>query len=177
MGLLIPDLMCKSVYDIPLSYFTDNKIKCIFLDIDNTLVSYNDSRPTEKNKEWLKTLDENGIKVVLVSNNSKERVETFAEGLGVDFIFDARKPIPKAYKRLISKLGLEKESIAVVGDQIFTDVLAGKLIGALTVVVEPIEKLENLFFKVKRLGEVPFIAYYKLKKTYAKREKVGDKNE
>lgn len=179
MGLLVPDLMCESVYDIPKTYFSDNGIKSIFLDIDNTLVSYNDKHPTESNREWLTELAESGIKVVLVSNNSKERVETFAEGLGVDYIYDARKPLTKAYKSLITRHKLDKKHIAVVGDQIFTDVLAGKLIGALTVVVEPIEKVENAFFRLKRVGEVPFVAYYRFKHRNdgKNKGKDGDKNE
>ena len=179
MGLLIPDLMCDSVYDIPKSYFAQNGIESIFLDIDNTLVPYNDRLPTEKNKMWLSELAKSGIKVILVSNNSKERVETFAKDLEVDYIHDARKPLTKAYKSLIAKHKLDKKHIAVVGDQIFTDVFAGKLIGALTVVVEPIEKVENTFFKMKRLGEVPFVAYYRFKHRNDGniKKKAGESNE
>lgn len=171
MSLFIPDLICETIYDIPISFFDKRGIKHLFLDIDNTLVSYNTPKPTKKNLAWFAMLEKCGIKIYFVSNNSSLRVKSFAEGIDAECIPDAHKPIPKAYNELIRSHGLSKKSIAAVGDQIFTDVLAARLAGlGAAVVVTPVEKVENTFFRFKRACEVPFIKRYYRK--YAK-EKCG----
>ena len=160
MGLFIPDYMCETIYDIPKSFFVENGVKHIFLDIDNTLVSYDTPLPTEENIKWLDGLRMNGISVYFVSNNYEQRVKTFASGIGLEYIADAHKPLTGAYKKLMLDKGIDKNEVCAVGDQIFTDVLAAKLIGAKAVKVSPVKAVENTFFKVKRFFEVPFVKYY-----------------
>ncbi len=161
MALFIPDLICETVYDIPLSFFCEHGIKLLMLDIDNTLVTYDDAHPTEKNVEWFSTLEKHGIKVVFVSNNHKERVEEYAKKAGKDFFADAKKPSRKFYKEAMRLYSLQPSECAGIGDQIFTDILAAHRAGCIGVLVSPIKDLTSLFVKLKRIGEKPFILAYK----------------
>lgn len=163
MSLFIPDLICETVYDIPIEYFTDKKIQLLFMDIDNTLVTYDDAVPTEKNIKWFNRLASCGIDVVFISNNNEERVKKYAAVTGYEYYADVSKPSCKIHKKIMKDKGLSPAQCAAVGDQIFTDVLAAHLAGCIAVVVSPIKDLENLFFKSKRALEKPFTAYYRYK--------------
>ena len=89
-------------------------------------------------REWVRDLADRGFRVCLVSNNWHERVSTVAEELGFELVAKAVKPLPFAFLRALSKLGSTRRSSVVVGDQLFTDVLGGKLLGMRTVLVLPL---------------------------------------
>jgi len=163
MSLFIPDLMCDTVYDIPQDYYTENRVKYIFLDIDNTLVSYGTPKPTKENLEWLNKLRSLDITVIFMSNNHYDRVTEYTKGLGLWCVPDVGKPSVKAYKEIIHDFGIDKKHALAVGDQIFTDVFSAKRLGIKAVMVKPVEPVENLFFKFTRLLEKPFVFSYKQK--------------
>lgn len=155
--MLVPDYYFDTVYDIPLALLKREKVRCLLLDIDNTLVPYDVETPTEQNRAWLKSLADAGIQVLFVSNNNAERVERFAKGLSIPYAADAGKPFTKKYRALTGEYGFSPRECATVGDQIFTDVFAGSLFGAKRILVRPIKNVENTFFRVKRFFEVPFV--------------------
>ncbi len=163
---LIPDLICESVFDIPQTYLSRKKIRAIIFDIDNTLVPYTAAVPDEKIVDFLKSLEKKGLRIVLVSNNSKERVDLFNEKLGFFCVPDAHKPKKKALKPALEYLnGIKRKHILFVGDQLLTDVLVARKNRLHVIAVKPIEKKESLFFRIKRSIEKPFIRkYYHLKK-------------
>ena len=171
MALFIPELICPEVYDIPTEFFTSRGIKLLMLDIDNTLVTYDDEYPIQKNIDWFSHLAENGIKVVFVSNNHKERVEKYASKTGIPFFADASKPSAKYYKEAMKLYSLHPSECAGVGDQIFTDILAAHRAGCIGVLVSPIKDVTNAFFRFKRACEKPFVAAYHRKQ----RKKVSHK--
>ena len=173
MALLIPDLFCDTVYDIPLSFFEEKGIKLLFMDIDNTLVTYDDPYPVEKNLLWFDSLKRKGIDVVFVSNNNEERVKKYASQTGFQYFADSRKPFCKIHKQIMKNRGLKPFECASVGDQIFTDVLAAHLAGCCGVLVPPIKDLTGAFTRFKRLLEKPFINAYK--KYEAKEETSSEK--
>jgi len=164
MALLIPDLICDTVYDIPLSFFEEKQIKLLFLDIDNTLVTYDDPYPVEKNHIWFDSLKENGIDVVFVSNNNDKRVSKYASKTDFKYYADAKKPFCRVHKRVMKEKGLKPFECASVGDQIFTDVLAAHFAGCTGVLVSPIKDLTGLFTRFKRICEKPFRSAYKKRK-------------
>lgn len=145
-----PDLKFKSIKDITAELLKEKNIGYALLDIDNTLVSYTSPTADETAMVFLSMLTENGIKYAFVSNNHKERVERFAEDFGAVYIYDAAKPLLFGIKRAMRKIGAKKGETVLIGDQIFTDVYAGKRAGLLTVMVDPIEAKETPFFAVKR---------------------------
>ena len=101
-----------------------------------------------------------GIKLLIVSNNKAERVTPFAETLGLHFVPNGAKPLPKGFKQAIAELraeGIPKNRIAAVGDQIFTDILGANLAGIRSVFVYPIEFETSLPFRFKRTIEKPLL--------------------
>ena len=148
-----PDVRFNSIKDISADFFSEKGIKFALLDIDNTLVSYTSPLADETAKKFLSMLAENGIKYAFVSNNHKKRVEKFAEEFDAVYIHDSGKPFLFGIKRAMRKIGAEKENTVLIGDQVFTDVYAGKRAKLLTVMVEPIEAKETPFFAVKRYFE------------------------
>lgn len=153
MKQFYPDVRFKSIKDITADFFREKGIAYALLDIDNTLVSYTSPLADDNARGFLSMLAENGIKYAFVSNNHKARVAKFAEEFGAVYVNDAAKPLLFGIKRAMRKIGAEKSRTVLIGDQVFTDVYAGKRAGLLTVMVDPIEAKETPFFAVKRYLE------------------------
>ena len=159
---LVPELYCDDIYCITPDHLKNYGVKAVILDIDNTLVPYEIPEPTEEVRAWLSSLEEAGIKIAFVSNNHPPRVEKFNETLGYPAFPDSGKPLKKACRAAIEALGTTPETTAIIGDQVFTDVLAGRNAGlACAFLVKPIKDKTNLFFRFKRLLEVPVLRKYK----------------
>ncbi|MBQ9115600.1 MAG: YqeG family HAD IIIA-type phosphatase [Clostridia bacterium] len=159
---LVPDLYCDDIYGITPEYVKGKGIEAVILDIDNTLVPYEIAEPTPDVRAWLQALTDNGIKVAFVSNNHAERVELFNRTLGFPAFPDSGKPFKRACRAAMEAMGSKPENTAIIGDQVFTDVLAGRNAGlAAAFLVKPIKDKTNLFFKAKRLLEVPVLKKYK----------------
>lgn len=171
MALFIPELICEKVYDIPTEFFIENNAKLLILDIDNTLVTYDDEFPTEKNLEWFESLKSLGIETAFVSNNSYERVSLYAKELGCVFVADAKKPFCFGHKKIASQLGVSPKECICVGDQILTDILAAHLFGSFAVLVSPIKDKTDAFMRFKRKIEKLFV------NTYHKKQKGRKENE
>ncbi|MCK9268250.1 MAG: YqeG family HAD IIIA-type phosphatase [Alkaliphilus sp.] len=138
LKLLTPDLHIESVFKLNLEKLKKNNIEGLIIDIDNTLVSWDIKYITERAKQWLLNLEKEGFKVCLVSNNTRDRVVVFNEELKLPAIHRALKPRIGAFKKAMKNIGTTAENTAVIGDQIFTDVLGGNRIGLFTVLVVPI---------------------------------------
>jgi len=132
-------------------------IKGLLLDLDNTLTTHDNHMPAKGVPEWLALMNSYGIGLIIVSNNSKERVTPFAKMLGLPFVSDGKKPLSKGFNEAQKFLDIPFKQLAVVGDQIFTDILGANLKRIKSIYVDPIEHEKTLFFKVKRKLEVPFI--------------------
>ncbi len=164
MKYFYPDVYIKSAYELDVEYLKERNIKVVIFDIDNTLVPYSVKDCPEKTELFLKELEESGIIPCFVSNNGKERVERFNGG-GRFFIYKGGKPAKKAALEVSRHFGVPCENIAVVGDQIFTDICFGKNAGALTVLCPPIDsKNEPWYFFFKRLGEKIILHFYEKRK-------------
>ena len=105
-----------------------------------------------------------GIKLAVLSNNKEERVAPFAARLGLGHQSRAAKPLTGGLKRLAQRYRLPPEQIALIGDQIFTDIVGGNLKGVLAVLVEPYELEHKWSFRLKRRLERPIIRRYRQKK-------------
>ncbi len=156
----MPDLYLDDIYGITPEYLKAHGIRAVLLDIDNTLVTYDDPKPTPSVLNWLSLLSENGISAAFVSNNHKERVELFNEDLGFFASWDSKKPSGKFYIAAMKQLGVDKNSACVIGDQVFTDVWSAKRLGLHAILVKPIKDKTSLFFKAKRALEKPILRKY-----------------
>ena len=148
-----PDIRFKSIKDITKDFLKEKGIAYALLDIDNTLVSYTSPTADDNAREFLSMLDECDIKYAFVSNNHKARVAKFAEEFDAIYVNDAAKPLLFGIKKAMRKIGAKKSETVFVGDQVFTDVYAGKRAGLFTIMVDPIEAKETPFFAVKRYFE------------------------
>ncbi|WP_026475844.1 YqeG family HAD IIIA-type phosphatase [Alkaliphilus transvaalensis] len=142
MKLLTPDLFVESVFHLNLEQLKKRNIKGLIIDIDNTLVAWDIKYASEETKQWLLSLQKEGFQVCLVSNNTEDRVVKFNEALNLQAIHRAVKPRRGAFKRAMEMMKTNVNNTAVIGDQIFTDVLGGNRMGLYTILVIPIESKE-----------------------------------
>lgn len=161
MGFFVPDFYFDTIYDVSPEMLIERGVKGIILDIDNTLVPYEIPEPTEEVRAWLTLMSENGMKISFVSNNHAPRVELFNRSLSFPAFPDSGKPLKKSCLKALEAMGCKADEVALIGDQVFTDVLAGRIAGVnTTVLVKPIKDKKNLFFRFKRLLEKPVIYTY-----------------
>ena len=154
---LLADTVCKSIYDIDLSALKTAGIRLLLADLDNTLVPYGVPLPTEQVRAWKEKLNEYGITLFVLSNNRHaNRPRIFSEGLGVPFIGHAGKPAKRGFIQAMEQMGATAEQTALVGDQIFTDVLGGNRAGVTTILVKPIRLAGNPGRYLRYTAELPF---------------------
>lgn len=145
-------LFFNTLLDIEVSVFTDMNIKCVLLDIDNTIKPYGATEIGNDYKNWIDTVKESGIKVILCSNNYKRNVEPIAIQADCDFVPFSLKPSPFGYFRAYLKSKTRIKNIIVIGDQFFTDILGGKIMLMNTFLVEPISaEREGTTVKIRRM--------------------------
>lgn len=152
-----PTYVFERVFKITPDFLKSKGIKGLFLDLDNTLTTHNNGEIPQSSIDWIKKMKDSGIKLILVSNNSYERVKPVADMLGLDFEPKGRKPLPVGYIRAKKRMGLKRKEVAAVGDQIFTDILGGFLMGTRSIFVFPIELETSFWFTVKRKIEKFFL--------------------
>ncbi len=158
MPFFSPDYLFSSLARLPLDLFPALGVRLLFCDIDNTLVSYDDAEPTPEAERVLSGLRERGVEVVFFSNNTRERVEIFNRAHGLAALPDCHKPFcARAMMRVLRERGLRRESAAVLGDQILTDVLAARFSRLGAILVRPIRDKRTLLFRVKRAVERPIL--------------------
>ncbi len=153
----LPDFYFEKFDDVTPDFLREQNISCLLCDVDNTLAPYEEPVPNARVRAWISLMRENGIKVVLVSNNHADRIELFNRELGLAAYPDCHKPSGKRLRAIAEAEGVSLSQTAAFGDQIFTDVWGGKMIGIRAVLVPPIKDKKTLFFRAKRLLEKPFL--------------------
>lgn len=157
LNLLKPDEMVDSVYEIDLQHLKKMGIRGIITDLDNTLVAWHSSEITDILTQWVQNVRAAGLKIAVVSNNSSARVQELANKLGVAYVAKAIKPRRRAFRQIAKEFQLSPDKVAVVGDQLFTDILGGNRSGMYTILVAPISKHEFIGTKIARCFERFFI--------------------
>ena len=163
--LLLPDIKLDRVTEITVDYLKKYHIQALILDVDNTLSTHHGQHLTEGLEEWLDTMRENGIKLTVLSNSTDKRLAPFAAKIGLDYISLGLKPLPFGFYRALKALGTAKGETAIVGDQIFTDILGGNMVGVTTILLTPIKLESSARFKFKRKIEWKILKHYNVKKT------------
>jgi len=161
---LYPDLYLNNVKEISIELLKEHKIQGLILDIDNTLINY-DKELLDGVKQWCDNLKKEGIRICILSNTNKvNKVKKVADILNLEYEYFAHKPSKKGFKKAKEILKLEEKNIAVVGDQIFTDVLGGKRSNMQTILTKPIDKRDILITRIKRPLEKIVIKKYMKKR-------------
>lgn len=140
MSKLIPDYVFDSIYDITPAFLQQHGIRGVLIDLDGTMASHKTALPSGALAPFLRALQQNGVRVLVFSNNREARVRKFCEAMDIAFISRAGKPFQSGFRRAAAQLELPLSQIAVVGDQIFTDVFGGNRAGALTCYVETLDR-------------------------------------
>lgn len=155
-----PNLYLNNVKEITIEILEKNNIKGLLLDVDNTLIDFNKKMPDGIEK-WCQGLKEKGIKMCIVSNTNKiDKVKKVASTLDIPYISFAKKPSKRGFLKASEILALKEESIAVVGDQIMTDVLGGNRCKMFTILTKPLDERDILITRVKRPLERLIIKKY-----------------
>ena len=162
--ILYPDAHFNNVREIEIEFLRENNIKALILDVDNTLLD-TDKRMVDGLEKWHEEIINAGIKTLILSNsNKKKKLEFISEKLGIEYIGFATKPLKRGFKKAQKELNLPSENIAVVGDQIFTDVLGANRCKMFSILVEPIAEKDYFITKIKRPLENLVIKKYLKKK-------------
>jgi len=150
---LFPKESAESVLDIDYARLWHMGIRGLIFDIDNTLVTFDVPEPTAQVITLLEGLIHQGFGVCLLSNNSEARVKGFCKNLDYPHIWKARKPGKAGIMRALEHLKLDRNQVAIIGDQVFTDCLGGNRLGIHTILTTPIAKRDEWTVKLKRLPE------------------------
>jgi HAD superfamily phosphatase (TIGR01668 family) len=153
--MLLPHSYVSSATRLSADYFSARGIRGLLLDIDGTLKDFEATLVPSPVLSWLEQLASDGLHLCLFSNGRAARIERLAAQLNLPFVAEAMKPWPRGCRRGLRLLGLRPDQVAVIGDQIFADVLAGRLAGLHTILVRPTSRTEPWFTRVKRPFEVP----------------------
>ncbi|PWI57195.1 YqeG family HAD IIIA-type phosphatase [Sulfoacidibacillus thermotolerans] len=152
-GSLQPREYVTSIYHIHLERLWQNGMRGIITDLDNTLVEWNSPHATEKLIAWLLHVQKLGFRICILSNNDALRVSNFARLVEIPALHKARKPRRRSFYTALQLLKTTREETAMIGDQLFTDILGGNRMGLYTILVEPIHPQEFAGTRLVRVAE------------------------
>lgn len=169
--LLYPHEYVESVFAIDYEKLYRMGYKGVIFDIDNTLVHHGEDA-TEEVEQLFKTIHAIGLKTLLLSNNDKERIESFITNIDSIYICDAQKPNTENYYKAIEALKIRKEEAVMVGDQIFTDVYGANRSGIVNILVKYMRYEDEKKIGIRRNMEKIILKSYHFNKLYQNR--IGD---
>ena len=154
---LVPDLIFPALTDVTAEALRSRGITFLMMDFDNTIVPYTTDVPTEKMRAWIEAMKASGIGLCVVSNSKKPRVVEFCKTYGLDCITHAKKPFSRGIRACLARFSLEPARCALVGDQIYTDVLGANCAGVQSILISAIHN-HTIWLKLRHVAELPFIA-------------------
>lgn len=154
MSLVRPWRLERAITDVNVEELVSLGVRCVLFDRDNTVVPRDTGVAPAEVMEWISCVRAAGIALCMVSNNfHTQQVEASAVELGCDVVHHAMKPAPFAVRRALSLVGVEAREAVLIGDQVFTDVMAGNLAGVRTILVEPQSTSDLWYTHVFRVFE------------------------
>ncbi|MCQ2386695.1 MAG: YqeG family HAD IIIA-type phosphatase [Clostridia bacterium] len=153
----LPDAFFQTFDQLTPQYLAERHINALIVDVDNTLIPYEENLPRSGVLKWLDEMKQAGISIAFVTNNHKKRLDTFNAVIGLPAFHDSLKPFPRNMKAAMRAMQSDAAHTANIGDQIFTDIWAGKLLGLRSYLVPPIKDKKDLFTKFKRFLEKPIL--------------------
>lgn len=148
-----PDFMIEAVYQLTAESLKAHDIRAVMVDLDNTLIAWNNPDGTPELRNWLSEMKENDIKIMVVSNNKYERVKRAVEKFDVAFIHRAMKPFATGINKALIKFDEKPEHVVMVGDQLMTDIRAAHRAGVRSILVQPLVKSDAWNTKFNRWRE------------------------
>ncbi|MCF0135294.1 MAG: YqeG family HAD IIIA-type phosphatase [Lachnospiraceae bacterium] len=164
MRVFRPRQYRRSIYEIDYAALRRWGFKAVFLDVDNTILPFDESEVSDEALHLIDYLKELGFKIWILSNGKEERVKHITSQLGIYGIWKAGKPFLTRFRKKRREAGLKRRECIVIGDQIFTDVLMANLEGAYSILVQPISLVrDEAITKIKRPLEKKLIESMQLK--------------
>lgn len=151
----IPFAHATSIFDIDVSFYKKLGIKYILTDLDNTLDSYKTALPSARVISLKETLEKEGIKLIITSNNTGSRVTTYSEALGIEFFSMLAKPFSRKLNHKIKGLGLPKDEIILIGDQTVTDISCANGCKIKSILTDKIVKEDQPTTRFNRMFDKP----------------------
>ncbi|HFR3755989.1 TPA: YqeG family HAD IIIA-type phosphatase [Streptococcus suis] len=149
----MPDFALEKAYDVTVESLKKHGIKVVFVDLDNTLIAWNNPDGTPEMRQWLHDLQDAGIPVVVVSNNKYERVKRAVEKFGIEFEAFALKPFTFGINRALKRFDVQPYEVIMIGDQLMTDIRAAKRAGLKSVLVKPLINTDSINTQINRWRE------------------------
>lgn len=149
----IPDFAVEAVYDLTVPSLQAQGIKAVLVDLDNTLIAWNNPDGTPEMKQWLHDLRDAGIGIIVVSNNTKKRVQRAVEKFGIDYVYWALKPFTFGIDRAMKEFHYDKKEVVMVGDQLMTDIRAAHRAGIRSILVKPLVQHDSIKTQINRTRE------------------------
>ena len=153
---LLPKLIFHKLTDVTPDFLRRRGIELLMLDFDNTMLPYTSRIPTEELLSWIDEMKRGGIKLCVVSNSKKDKAAGFCREHELACITHSKKPTGRGINQCLTRFAVQPDRAALVGDQIFTDVLGANCAGATSILVKPIH-LHNIWLKLRHVAEQPFI--------------------
>ncbi len=161
---LKPDYLVKDLRNYDWSQLKQKGIKIVFLDIDNTLALHGSFQPDDFAIEVVNNIISYDLNICVLSNAKSNRSKEYATHLNVAYMNNAMKPSPKRLLQKLRDVKLEPNQAILVGDQLFTDVWAGKNAKCFTMLVKQRYDQEAIQIRFKRKIERLFMKYYETRK-------------
>ena len=143
----MPDFAVEAVYDLTVESLQKQGIKAVLVDLDNTLIAWNNPDGTPEMKRWLHDLRDAGIRIIVVSNNSKKRVQRAVEKFGIDYVYWALKPFTFGINRAMKEFHYEKN------EAVMTDIRAAHRAGIRSILVKPLVQHDSIKTQINRARE------------------------
>ncbi|BCV18926.1 YqeG family HAD IIIA-type phosphatase [Leptogranulimonas caecicola] len=154
MPLATPWMRVHAISDIPVSALVDHNIRLVLVDRDNTCVPGDASSAPASVAAWIDRVKAASIAVCFVSNNfHSAQVEASAQELGISRVDHAMKPAPFALWHACKRMGVPRSQTVLIGDQVFTDLMAARLAGIPSILVDPQSTKELWYTRIFRQME------------------------
>jgi HAD superfamily phosphatase (TIGR01668 family) len=159
LSWVVPNLRLASVLDLTIDLLAQQRLRGLLLDVDCTLKDHGANEFRPEIGHWIEGLRRADVRLCLLSNGRPQRIGRLAQLLDIPYVAQAMKPWPAGCRAGVNLCGLSSHEVAVVGDQLFADVLAGRLAGLFTILVTPTSPIEPWFTRLKRPLERPVLAW------------------
>lgn len=159
MGIFKPTMYKKNIFDINYEKLKEMGIKCLVFDLDNTLGLIDQPKCPRKTKQLIKSLQDDFL-ILICSNNSKGRINKYLKDLGIGGVSFSMKPFTRGLRIIKKKYNLKKKEMVMIGDQIVTDILAGKRFKIMTILVDPLGEKDLKITGLNRKVEAKIIKKY-----------------
>ncbi len=148
-----PKMYYQNIFTINYDLLKKQNIKYLIFDLDNTIADCRTITPSKEVITLFNKLQKQGFQIYILSNALKRRVKQFGSALKVPYYYLSLKPLTITFKRLIKNNNLDITKIAMIGDELYTDIKGSNKLKILSILVDPLTKHDYIFSKISRLRE------------------------